>query len=319
MTKTALYRIWDGENLLYVGISKAPWLRLYSHSRGKDWAFFATRVEVEWFDSRCAALDAERKAIDAELPSKNKFDPIGAIKEKADTKKNALADWISRSGMTQAKFAELCGIHFTAMSRITSGTRQPSYEGALRIERATGGKIKASFWSVRKLKTESKCNVLEFNKLFCKGLKAKEIAKIMNVSEPVVRSIARAQGVDWKHLTKKLKRKSEIIRMCKDGYTTCQAAHEMGIKQSTMSRYAKIFGVKFADGRKLNLESKGKKKAKNRLDIERLADMGLTVTQTARELELHQAYVSRIKSEFNIQFTSVKSRLLPENFKGLGA
>jgi len=71
--RTALYRHFnkDGE-LLYVGISLRAAERLRQHIDGSCWRYEIASVTVEWFDTRDAALDAERLAIKSEAPIFNK-------------------------------------------------------------------------------------------------------------------------------------------------------------------------------------------------------------------------------------------------------
>lgn len=70
---TALYRHYaqDG-SLLYVGISCKPITRLKQHEHDSSWAVEIARVEVSRFESREAALKAEREAIQKERPKFNK-------------------------------------------------------------------------------------------------------------------------------------------------------------------------------------------------------------------------------------------------------
>lgn len=70
--RTALYRHFDAVGaLLYVGISRSAAARLASHEQS-NWDQDIARVDVEWFESRAAALRAERKAIAQEEPKHNK-------------------------------------------------------------------------------------------------------------------------------------------------------------------------------------------------------------------------------------------------------
>ena len=319
MKKTAIYRIWSEQTLLYVGISDNPWLRIYSHSAGKDWFGLVTNVEIEWVEGRQAALKAERKAIADERPAKNKDNPIKVLSEKSAKTKNALADWIAKSGMTQAEFSDLCGVHFTAMSRITSNKKKPSYAAALRIEAATSGVVSLSSWGlapVARPDVRSQDSLAMFDRLFCDGLKAKEIASQMKVSEPIIRDIAREKGLNWKHIRKGGKHADQIKKLASMGLSGAQAAKEIGVPASVVSRCAKLYGVKFADGRKKTVQQTSKKRMDQKLAVEKLARQGLTVTQVAKELQIDQPYVSRLKSEFNIEFLSVKARSLPPSFEG---
>ena len=71
MSKTALYRFWDDDNLLYVGISLNVFARITQHKRDKDWFQEISNITVEHFDTREKALDAEAKAIKTEDPKYN--------------------------------------------------------------------------------------------------------------------------------------------------------------------------------------------------------------------------------------------------------
>lgn len=67
-----LYRYFDEQNqLLYVGISLSAINRLAQHKRVADWASLVRRVSIESFESRAAALVAEKKAIRTENPLYN--------------------------------------------------------------------------------------------------------------------------------------------------------------------------------------------------------------------------------------------------------
>lgn len=69
--RTALYRFFDSDDqLLYIGIAYDPNLRRYQHA-GQPWRDAVARQVIEWYPSRQAAEDAERKAIEAELPLHN--------------------------------------------------------------------------------------------------------------------------------------------------------------------------------------------------------------------------------------------------------
>ena len=69
---TALYRFYDGEDqLIYVGISNSVLRRLAQHSETKVWFGTCSRVTLEHFPDRAAALAAERKAVADENPREN--------------------------------------------------------------------------------------------------------------------------------------------------------------------------------------------------------------------------------------------------------
>lgn len=68
----ALYRFFDkyGE-LLYVGITMDLPARMGSHRREKPWWTDVAWIEIEHYDNRAAALDAEATAIKSEGPRYN--------------------------------------------------------------------------------------------------------------------------------------------------------------------------------------------------------------------------------------------------------
>lgn len=72
--RTALYRLYDADNrLLYVGIASDPERRWRDHAtdRARFWWPLVTKKEVQWFDSRPQAAEAEIEAIRAEDPRHN--------------------------------------------------------------------------------------------------------------------------------------------------------------------------------------------------------------------------------------------------------
>lgn len=69
---TTLYRHFAGDDsLLYVGISLSWPTRTKAHASGSRWFDQVSRVEIERFPTREAALEAERDAIKAEKPKYN--------------------------------------------------------------------------------------------------------------------------------------------------------------------------------------------------------------------------------------------------------
>jgi len=69
---TAVYRWYDAnDQLLYVGVSFDLGTRFASHRYGNDNWQQVRRIELEWFDSRRGALEAEARAIATEHPMWN--------------------------------------------------------------------------------------------------------------------------------------------------------------------------------------------------------------------------------------------------------
>ncbi len=69
--KTSLYRFYDRDGLLYVGISLNVFARISQHKREKHWFDEVTDISVTHFDSRDEALDEEARAIKQEFPKYN--------------------------------------------------------------------------------------------------------------------------------------------------------------------------------------------------------------------------------------------------------
>ncbi|MCK1813286.1 GntR family transcriptional regulator [Streptomyces sp. XM4011] len=70
--RTALYRLYDdAEQLLYVGITSRPKERMRQHAGDKHWYREVSFREIEWFDSREEAGQAEVEAIRTERPLHN--------------------------------------------------------------------------------------------------------------------------------------------------------------------------------------------------------------------------------------------------------
>ena len=70
--KHHLYRHFNSKgDLLYVGISLSAFNRLAQHRDHSHWFNDIERVELEAHETRCAALAAERRAIETEHPLHN--------------------------------------------------------------------------------------------------------------------------------------------------------------------------------------------------------------------------------------------------------
>ncbi len=71
-----LYRYFDAEGvLLYVGVSLNAINRLGQHKNNAHWFGDIARVDIEQFETRKNALDAEKKAIIKENPLHNLYRP----------------------------------------------------------------------------------------------------------------------------------------------------------------------------------------------------------------------------------------------------
>lgn len=70
--RTALYRLFDAtDGLLYIGISWRPEDRFRAYRSERSWWPDVARSEIEWFDSRAEARQAEVSAIAREHPRYN--------------------------------------------------------------------------------------------------------------------------------------------------------------------------------------------------------------------------------------------------------
>lgn len=296
MTRTAVYRIWRGDELLYVGASYNPWTRFGAHLW--DWGKTATRMDVQWFESRDEAMRAQRIAIAAEKPTFNIEDTIGNIARKASGPCGPLASFIAQSGMTQKEFSESIGMCSTALSRVLAGKRRPTKRCAKIIEDATSGAVPVSAWSFKPPKSQDPKITLAVRSAFIRGDAVDQIANEVGVSVSTVYTII--DRLKLKRAKAVSPRRIELRRLADLGLSQSEAAREMGINQSCVSTYASRWGIKFRDGRR----SKGGTNTEARADLIRdLAAKGMTVTEAAKEIGITQREVSKIKKQFGIEFT----------------
>ena len=98
---TTLYRFFDKDDrLLYVGISKNYFSRLINHIQNKDWISQAVRCDLQHFDTREDASNAEIDAVQFENPVYNK--------QYASEREKHLADMIRHlTGNDEIQFDEL--------------------------------------------------------------------------------------------------------------------------------------------------------------------------------------------------------------------
>ncbi len=71
-----------------------------------------------------------------------------------------LADWMEDHEKTAAEVGRMCGVHRSAISRLLTGQRSPTFDLALRIWEATGRKVGLEAWrdSHRDLSNSSEGN-----------------------------------------------------------------------------------------------------------------------------------------------------------------
>lgn len=130
MTRTAVYRFYDSENvLLYVGASGSPEKRWHGHA-AKPWWPDVKRNSMTWYPTKQEALAAETDAIQDEHPKHNivhKSSPGGPSKmelievgEAYRSSREALRETMQESrvlaseaadlGVSQHRIAELLGV-----------------------------------------------------------------------------------------------------------------------------------------------------------------------------------------------------------------
>lgn len=79
--RTALYRHFNSSgDLLYVGISACAMKRIAEH-KNSSWVLDIARIELQYFEERGAAREAEKQAIKSEMPLFNKMDKPPPISE----------------------------------------------------------------------------------------------------------------------------------------------------------------------------------------------------------------------------------------------
>lgn len=145
MSQTSLYRHFDEDDkLLYIGISFSAVERLGQHAYGSAWFSSIARVEIEHFENRQTALEAEEKAIRLEKPLHNKSTGqrrhSKTIKRHREASVSPIAvDMIlgRLEGKTQAQLARELGIKASYLSDILRGKRAPGPQvlEALGLER----------------------------------------------------------------------------------------------------------------------------------------------------------------------------------------
>lgn len=106
LSETAVYRMYSGDELLYVGISGSPMYRFSQHSVSKKWAHRVTKVTIEWMETRELAAAEEAIAIHRELPSQNvmlKFTPKKTPVASGQMPKSLVAGIIREIGRDRVK------------------------------------------------------------------------------------------------------------------------------------------------------------------------------------------------------------------------
>lgn len=144
MKRTALYRHYDAEGtLLYVGASLHPVYRQIQHHADAHWFNAVARIDVEWFDSKAAAMAAEAAAIATDRPafnsqhSQRKRAPAKRARGSADNSEilSRIYGFIASSGETKTAFGlRVCG-DYGLVGRLENGT-EPRAATVAKIEAA---------------------------------------------------------------------------------------------------------------------------------------------------------------------------------------
>lgn len=134
-----LYRHYNGDTLLYVGISLSAIGRLQQHNQA-SWVKTITRVTIEQFPSRAEALKAELLAIATEQPLHNK-----AGKQKLSVPSDTtLLDLTSAQLRAARKMLNWSGKRLAEASGVSLPTirRSEPIEGPLRMMPANARAIR---------------------------------------------------------------------------------------------------------------------------------------------------------------------------------
>jgi hypothetical protein len=139
MTRHAVYRCIDAQGaVIYAGLSNNPRRRVYEHKCRADWAPQIDRVDVEWFDSREAAMAAERKAIMDDQPPQNRALPSGSRPVSNHAVARILALWPGRADILEDARAASADLDLYAVHRwcqrgaVPSGYWRALLDGAAR-------------------------------------------------------------------------------------------------------------------------------------------------------------------------------------------
>lgn len=57
-----------------------------------------------------------------------------------------LGKYLKRTGLSRRQFARVSGLEFSYISRLATGARTPGMDAAVKIQKATGGKVPLKAW-----------------------------------------------------------------------------------------------------------------------------------------------------------------------------
>ena len=97
-----LYRLWNGDQLLYIGISKSYLKRLTEHMDTQPWAGSITKVTTEVYNTRKLAAQAERLAVQTEKPLHNIL-----LQKKETPQESAQRQWAEMSPEDRQKTMDI--------------------------------------------------------------------------------------------------------------------------------------------------------------------------------------------------------------------
>lgn len=109
----------------------------------KAWAL---KPENEKLAERYTSI---RTALNKSFANKD-FGDIKKAETQAAVGLQKLKLYLSAAGISNNDFAEKAGINLRTFERYIQGHRMPNLEAAIRIERASGGKIKPEDWGLKR-------------------------------------------------------------------------------------------------------------------------------------------------------------------------
>jgi DNA-binding transcriptional regulator YhcF (GntR family) len=140
--RTALYRLYDAErSLLYVGITGQPSPRFAQHSADKPWWPQVEHREVEWFDTRSLAAEAEVAAILNESPAHNgssALDKFGLHRRIAEALREAIYSGEIPAGSQLPSENALVAQFSTTRSTVRKGVALLRAEGLITSHQGKG-------------------------------------------------------------------------------------------------------------------------------------------------------------------------------------
>jgi hypothetical protein len=127
VTRAVVYRAWTADReLLYVGMSANPFLRLSNHAPTQPWWAEVTEVTLEHFDDLEAARQAEAAAIAIEGPKYNVRHSARPRRRLEDKATMTRLEYLRReAGFSPEELSDALDTRVTGMTirRLESGTK----------------------------------------------------------------------------------------------------------------------------------------------------------------------------------------------------